>query len=210
MLHLQTVAPDTLELLKELSSKPELQGLRLVGGTALALQYGHRQSVDLDFFGTPAVSQDEIIAMMGTMGDMRVYNRTSKILQVVICEVKVDVVDYRQYSWIDDPVQDDGLLLASPKDIAAMKINAIEGRGTRKDFVDVYALLQHYSLSDLLSFYSQKYPNFSIFRALLSLTYFDDAEQQAMPVMFDPTSWEVMKSFIIDTVKKHQTANITT
>jgi len=207
MLHLQTVAPNTLELLKELSSKPELQGLRLVGGTALALQYGHRQSVDLDFFGTPAVSQDDIIAMLGTMGDMRVYNRTSKILQAVLRGVKVDVVDYSQYNWIDEPTQDNGLLLASPKDIAAMKINAVEGRGTRKDFVDVYALLQHYPLSELLSFYSQKYPNFSIFRALLSLTYFDDAEQQAMPMMFDYTPWDDMKRIIIGATKEYQTNN---
>jgi hypothetical protein len=207
MLQLQTVAPDTLELLKELSSKPELQGLRLVGGTALALQYGHRQSVDLDFFGTPIVSQDEIIAMLGTMGNMRVYNRTSKIMQAVLRGVKVDVVDYSQYSWIDDPVQDNGLMLASPKDIAAMKINAVEGHGTRKDFVDLYALLQHYPLSEMISFYSQKYPNYSIFRALLSLTYFDDAEQQAMPVMFDTTPWDDMKRIIIDSTKEYQTNN---
>lgn len=207
MLYLQTVAPDTLELLKEFAAMPELQGMRLVGGTALALQYGHRQSVDLDFFGSPAVSQDEIIAILGTLGDIKVYNRTSKILQVVLRGVKVDVVDYSQYSWIDDPVQDNGFVIASPKDIAAMKINAVEGRGTRKDFVDIYILLQHYSLAELLSFYSRKYPNYSIFRALLSLTYFDDAEQQAMPVMFDPTSWEEMKSHIIESTKEYQADN---
>ena len=207
MLYLQTVAPDTLELLKEFAAMPELQGMRLVGGTALALQYGHRQSVDLDFFGSPAVSQDEIIAILGTLGDIKVYNRTSKILQVVLRGVKVDVVDYSQYSWIDDPVQDNGFVIASPKDIAAMKINAVEGRGTRKNFVDIYILLQHYSLAELLSFYSRKYPNYSIFRALLSLTYFDDAEQQTMPVMLDPTSWEEMKSHIIESTKEYQADN---
>lgn len=57
-----------------------------------------------------------------------------------------------------------------------MKINAMEGRGSRKDFIDIHLLLQHYTLDELLSFYVQKYPNYSIFRALLSLTYFDDAE----------------------------------
>ena len=88
-----------------------------------------------------------------------------------------------------------------------MKTNAIEGRGTRKDFVDVYVLLQHYPLSELLSFYSRKYPNYSIFRTLLSLTYFDDAEQQTMPVMFDPTPWGDMKSHIIEATKRYQTEN---
>lgn len=205
MLYLQTVAPDTLELLKELFFRSEMQGLRLVGGTSLALQYGHRQSVDLDFFGKPAVSQEEIITMLGSMGDVRIHNRSTKILQAVLHGVKVDFVDYSLYPWIDNPIHENGLVLASPKDIAALKINAVEGRGTRKDFIDVYALLQHFSLSELLDFYSQKYPNFSIFRALLSLTYFEDAEQQAMPKMFDTTPWEKMKATIIEATKSYQT-----
>ena len=85
-----------------------------------------------------------------------------------------------------------------------MKINAVEGRGSRKDFVDIYFLLQHYSLSQLLDFYAQKYPNYSIFRALLSLTYFDDAEQQAMPKMLTNVSWEEIKQTIIKEVSKLQ------
>lgn len=204
MLQLQTVFPDTLELLKELSSRPEMSGLRLVGGTALALQYGHRQSIDLDFFGTLAVEQDEIIEMLSSVGSFSIHNRSKRILQLILRDIKVDIIDYSQYKWIDDPVIEDGIPLASPKDIAAMKINAIEGRGTRKDFVDVYFLMQHYSLSELLDFYAQKYPNHSFFRALLSLNYFEDAEQQAMPKMQIPVSWEEIKSTIIAEVKKLQ------
>ena len=193
MLQLQTVLPDTLELLKELSARPEMSGLRLVGGTALALQYGHRQSIDLDFFGAPQVEQDEIIEMLSTLGPISILNRSRKILQVVLRNIKVDVIDYSQYPWISAPVVEDGVTLASPQDIAAMKINAVEGRGTRKDFVDIYFLLQHYSLSQMLDFYAQKYPNHSFFRALLSLTYFDDAEQQAMPKMLTIVNWEEIK-----------------
>lgn len=204
MLQFQTILPDTLELLKKMSIQPELQGMRLVGGTSLALQYGHRQSVDLDFFGRPDVSQDEILSMIEKMGACKLRNRTKNILQLIVNGVMVDIVDYSQYSWIDEPVCDDGLILASPKDIAAMKINAIEGRGSRKDFIDVYLLLQHYSLEELLQFYSQKYPNYSIFRALLSLTYFDDAENEAMPKMFIPDSWNDIKAQIATAVKKYQ------
>ena len=203
MLQLQTVAPDTLELLKTISSKAEMQGLRLVGGTALALQYGHRQSVDLDFFGSPLASQEDTIDMLSSLGNITIHNRTDKILQVVLRGIKVDVIDYSRYGWIDPPVVDDGIVLASPRDIAAMKINAIEGRGSRKDFVDVYMLLQHYTLGELLDFYSMKYPNYSIFRALLSLTYFDDAETQAMPKMFIPQTWEEIKAYISDKVKEY-------
>ncbi|MBR1799002.1 MAG: nucleotidyl transferase AbiEii/AbiGii toxin family protein [Bacteroidales bacterium] len=203
MLQLQTITPDTLELLKEIASRPEMQGLRLVGGTALALQYGHRQSVDLDFFGTPSAPQDEIVDTLSTLGPIVVHNRTDKILQFVLRGIKVDVIDYSRYAWIDDPVVESGITLSSPRDIAAMKINAVEGRGSRKDFVDIYMLLQHYSLGDLLDFYTQKYPNYSVFRALLNLTYFDDAETQAMPRMFIPTTWEEMKAFISDKVKRY-------
>ena len=64
-------------------------------------------------------------------------------------------------------------------------------------------LLQHYTLSELLDFYSMKYPNYSIFRALLSLTYFDDAETQAMPKMFIPQTWEEIKAYISDKVKEY-------
>ena len=72
------------------------------------------------------------------------------------------------------------------------------------DFIDIYQLLQHYSLEDLLAFYSQKYPNYSLFRALLSLNYFDDADPQAMPKMFIPTSWEEMKKAISAAVNNYQ------
>ena len=203
MLQLQTVAPDTLELLKTIVSKPEMKGFRLVGGTALALQYGHRQSVDLDFFGSPTVSQEDTIDVLSSLGNITIHNRTDKILQVVLRGIKVDVIDYSRYGWIDPPVVDGGIVRASPRDIAAMKINAIEGRGSRKDFVDIYMLLQHYTLSELLDFYSMKYPNYSIFRALLSLTYFDDAETQAMPKIFIPQTWEVIKAYISDKVKEY-------
>ena len=123
---------------------------------------------------------------------------------MVLSDVKVDVVDYSCYDWIDAPIIEDNLTLASPKDIAALKVNAIEGRGTKKDFVDIYELLKHYKLSEILDFYCKKYPNYSIFRALLSLTYFEDAESQAMPTMLFPESWENIKEIILTSVKEYQ------
>ena len=94
--------------------------------------------------------------------------------------------------------------MASPKDIAALKINAIEGRGTKKDFIDMYLLLQHYSLEEILAFYQQKYPDYSIFRALRSLTYFDDADDQIMPHMFVEDTWENMKENVQTHVMRYQ------
>ena len=204
MLSLQTVEPNTLELLKWLSSQPELQDTRLVGGTALALQYGHRQSVDLDFCGRLPEDREALLELIHGIGKVTVLNQSKAILQTVINDVKVDFVDYSRYPWIDEPVKRDGFILASEKDIAAMKVNAIIGRGTRKDFIDLYILLRHYSLAEILDFYRQKYPEFSEYRALLSMTYFEDAEMQDMPRMFIDTSWDEMKSTIINAVKAYQ------
>ena len=204
MLSIQTIRPDTLELLKRLASQPELAKTRLVGGTALALQYGHRQSIDLDFFGTLPEDKDELIDMAKQIGNVIITNKSKSIVQTVINQVKVDFVDYSRYAWIDEPVQGEGFVLASEKDIAAMKINAIIGRGTRKDFIDLYVLLQHYSLDEIMGFYKQKYPEFSEYRALLSMTYFEDAEMQDMPKMFIETPWEEMKKTIITAVKAYQ------
>lgn len=204
MLSIQTIEPDTLELLRCLASKPELAQTRLVGGTALALQYGHRQSIDLDFFGALPEDKEELIAMAARVGKVTVTNRSKMIVQTIINGVKVDFVDYSRYAWIDEPISGDGFVLASDKDIAAMKVNAIIGRGTRKDFIDLYVLLQHYSLTEIMDFYKQKYPEFSEYRAILSMTYFEDAEMQDMPKMFIDTPWDSMKKTIIKAVEAYQ------
>ena len=204
MLSLQTVDPDTLELLKRFFANPELKDVRLVGGTALALQYGHRKSVNLDFFGVLPEDKELLIDIARTLGDIQVINQTRMILQLIVNQVKVDFVDYSRYLWIDEPINGDGFVLASDCDIAAMKVNAIIGRGTRKDFIDLYVLLQHYSLAEIMQFYRQKYPEFSEYRALLSMTYFEDAEMQDVPQMFINTSWEDMKKTIVEAVKAYQ------
>lgn len=201
MLSYHAVTSHTLELLNRLSSELASTDLRLVGGTALALQYGHRNSVDLDFFGT---LDDEVLNLhevLNSIGRYEVIKETAHIRVYILEGVKIDFVDYSQYPWIDAPVMEDGLCLASPRDIAAMKINAIEGRGSRKDFIDIYFLLQHYSLNEILGFYQQKYPNYSIFRALKSLSFFADAEAQLMPVMYSSISWEEMKQQVLLAVR---------
>lgn len=174
--------------------------MRLVGGTALALQYGHRQSVDLDVFGKIPEDADMMEDVLSGIGDLQVLKVSERIRIYFINKIKVDFVDYSRYPWIDSPVVEDGIRLASPKDIAAMKVNAAEGRGTKKDFIDIYFLLQHYSLADILGFYSKKYPEHTEFRALMSLTYFEDAEEQLMPKMFNNVSWENIKANILKAV----------
>lgn len=200
MLSYKTIEPHTLELLKSIMKESLFSDMRLVGGTALALQYGHRQSVDLYVFGKMPENSDAMEDVLSGIGDLQIIKVSERIRIYFIDKIKVDFVDYSRYPWIDSPVEENGIRLASPKDIAAMKVNAAEGRGTKKDFIDIYFLLQHYSLADILGFYNKKYPEHSEFRALMSLTYFEDAEEQLMPKMFKHVSWENIKADILKAV----------
>jgi len=202
MLQIRTIAPDTLELLKKLHSVPELANIRLVGGTALALLLGHRLSIDLDFFGQ-VEGDTEMIAnyLMRDGFDVNIRSNQKNIHIFTINGVKTDIVNY-PYSWIDDLIEEDGIRLGGLKDIAAMKIAAITNRGSKKDFIDVYFLLNHFSLKEIMTLYLKKYPSATLFISYKSLLYFADAENQLMPEMLISTSWEDVKEKIITEVKK--------
>jgi predicted nucleotidyltransferase component of viral defense system len=192
-----------LELLKRLQKVPLLSNLRLVGGTALALQLGHRRSIDLDFFGRITATGNQIAdeLYLFNFENVTVKYDTRNIKVFFINEVKVDIVSYR-YEWIEDAVESEGIVLAGLKDIAAMKLAAITNRGTKKDFVDIYFLLTRYPLEQMLEFYTQKFTDGSVFNVIRSLTYFADAEENNMPEMFVPVEWEDIKNVIRSNVRK--------
>ena len=202
MLSFRTVVPHTLELLRHLMAEPYLQNCRLVGGTALALQFGHRSSVDLDMFGDVPDDDQALLEILERFGTVQGQKTSKYIKTFVVDNIKEEFVNYSHFPWIDDAVDEDGLRLASPKDIAAMKISAIEGRGSKKDFYDLFFLLQHYTLEEMLCFYVQKYPQYSIFRVRMSLTYFEDAEKQDNPKLFENVDWETVKESIAEAVRK--------
>ena len=196
MLHYETILPETLELLKKIQSLETFKDARLVGGTALALQLGHRQSVDLDFFGPVTTSLEELAAELSTFSSVTPLS-SSKLMRFLIVDgIKVDIVNY-PYDWIDSPIIENGITLAGIKDIAAMKLSAITNRGTKKDFIDYCFLLKKFSLNELIDFYLQKYTDAQLFTALKSLTYFEDAENDPMPKMAEPLNWEAVKTTIV-------------
>ena len=195
MLHYETIEPATLELLRQIEALPGFADMRLVGGTALALQFGHRKSVDLDFFGSMAFDSNELEEALRPLGTVVPLKKSMNINIYLVNGIKIDVVNY-SYAWLEEVVLVDGLRLASQADIAAMKVNAVIGRGTRKDFIDIAYLLRSYSLSQILRFYFTKYPEASVFLASKSLAYYADADKDPMPVMFSSESWEEIKAFI--------------
>ena len=201
MLHLGTIEPKTLELLRRLQSLSIFEHSRLVGGTALALQLGHRKSIDLDMFGSIEATSEEIQDACRNAGELEI-SKTSKNINIywVDC-IKVDCVNY-PYEWLEECKVLDGLRLASVNDIAAMKISAIINRGTKKDFIDLHFLLKEMSLNQILDLYDKKYPDGSRFIAIKSLTYFEDAESDPMPYMFNDVTWDDVKGSIITEVQK--------
>jgi predicted nucleotidyltransferase component of viral defense system len=202
MLFYETVYPQTLGLLKKLQGSDFFSSLRLVGGTALALQIGHRISVDLDLFGK---LKGDIISLnkeLTSLGQTELIQQTENIHIYSINDIKVDVVNY-PYPWLKPALNVDGLSLATIEDIAAMKLAAIAGRGSKKDFIDLYFILQRFSLKEILTFYSKKYHDGSVFLVLRSITYFDDAEEELMPKMLINISWNEIKRTILLHLKKY-------
>ena len=199
MLYLETVESSTLELLKKLQRLPVLEQTRLVGGTALALQLGHRKSIDLDFFGTVDCEAEYLRESIAGMASLTILKESPHIHIYIVDGIKVDIVNYK-YPWLDDVVLEQGLRLASVSDIAAMKITAIIGRGTKKDFIDIAFLLHHFSLEEILHFYAAKYNDSSVFMAMKSLAYFDDAEADPMPDMFVSQSWQQVTAYILSKI----------
>lgn len=202
MLHYETIYPNTLELLKKIQSLDMFKESRLVGGTALALQLGHRVSIDLDFFGKIDAPLEDIVLELSSFASVSPISASKMMRFLIVDGIKVDIVNY-PYPWIDSPIVENGVTLAGIQDIAAMKLSAITNRGTKKDFIDYYFLLKTYSLKELLDLYVRKFSDAQLFTAIKSLTYFQDAEADPMPRMTENLDWENVKKSIVDTVNAY-------
>lgn len=201
MLHFNTIDLQTLELLKKLQSVAEFNNLRLVGGTALALQIGHRISVDIDLFGQLEVDEVFFYQRLKDIGSMVQLKKSTNINIFTINNIKVDIVNY-PYLWIEKPLIENNITIADKPDIAAMKLAAITGRGTKKDFIDLYFLLKYFTLAEMLTFYKQKYPDGSEFLVMRSLSYFTDADENEQPLMIEPLNWNHVKNAIKHEIKR--------
>lgn len=202
MLQTQTVEPLTLGLLKKLMLDPVLGQFVLVGGTALSLQIGHRKSVDLDMFTSLDFQASEILEHLDENGyqPLVLFNQKQTLI-VEIHGIKVDFIRFK-YPFAESTIVTDGIRLANIRDIACMKIDAIMGRGRKKDFCDLYYLLKWYSLSEIMEGYKNMYQHSTLFHVYKSLTWFDDADSDAELEVFDAAfDWEKVKTDIRNAVK---------
>lgn len=202
MLHTATVHTDTLSLLKEIMSIEGLSGFSLAGGTALALHIGHRISYDLDFFGSPENDLDNLTSLLNPGFVFQEMHRTQNILILDINGVKVDFVRYN-YPLIGNSKTEEGIRLLSVEDIAAMKLDAVKGRGRKRDFYDLFFLLERFELESLLDFHIRKYQQDTRFLILKSLTYFEDAENDGPVNLIDKgPNWNEVKQVITQHVSQ--------
>ncbi len=197
MLYQETVEPATLGLLKELMAIPELEQFRLVGGTALSLLLGHRGSIDLDLFTDIPFDKDIITFKLSDTYSSLSFKevKSPRLYFTIINDVKVDFVNTFE-KFIHNFELKENIRFASAGDIIALKLNAIAGRGAKKDFWDVYELLNHYSFKDMFVFYQEKYPNNSLMMVLKSMTYFVEADMQPDPYCFKSLNWNDIKTKI--------------
>lgn len=199
MLQKDAVESRTLALIRQFHKDKMLKGFALAGDTALALYLGHRKSEDIDLFTEDDFDAGMLLEYLEEKYRFSVQYTDVNTLKGFIDGVFVDMITHNYPLVAEKKVVED-IRIYSEQDIAAMKVNAIAGDGTRiKDFIDIYFLLKRYSLAEIISFYAQKYGSRNEFHAIKSLEYFDDLDPDpAWPVMLKEKnlSLEQIKSTI--------------
>lgn len=214
MLYKETVSKEMWELLQRFMKDEKLKDFILVGGTALSLTIGHRQSIDIDLFTLKNFKEQDMVAYIKNNYPLRqIREIVESTLLLDIEKVKVDIIAH-QYPW-QEPIQtEEGVRLASLTDIGAMKLHAIFLNGSRiKDFVDMYFLLEHHPLKTYLEAYKKKY-NGNISLAAYGLVHHTniDMQEKVMLIKGKETSWKKMaerlnKAVFNPTLKFAETKN---
>jgi predicted nucleotidyltransferase component of viral defense system len=195
-LYTETVSNGLLILLQKLMKEERLASFALAGGTALALRFGHRTSIDLDIFTGEAFDAHAAAELLKTGYEMKEAETAQNTVRGIIAGIKIDLIAHR-YPRLNPFEEIDGIRMFSCEDIAAMKLNAITNRGCKKDFWDYAELLTIYSRDEMLSFFARKYTNDSLWNVEKSLTYFDDAESDPDPRDLRGRSWEEIKQIVL-------------
>ena len=201
--HWEAITPEARRALAFLAQQTFIQRFYLAGGTALALQLGHRISYDLDFFSPEdkleVGTRAQIVSALHASGEAQVSTNEGIMIFAKLMGVDVSFI-YQHHPLLEPVVEVEGIRLASILDIGLMKLSAINSRGTRRDFVDLYCMREHAPLEKLLDLVSQKYsdrPDFTVIAAR-ALQYFDDAESDPRPMtLLKKVRWGDVKKYCI-------------
>lgn len=201
-LYTETVPIATQSVLEKIKEISGIQDFYLSGGTALALQLGHRESEDLDFFTKTSFQPQKLqekLLHYGTLKDVQIEEGT---LNLFMNNAKLQFL-YYPYNLLEEFISWNGINLSSIIDIACTKLITISMRGSKKDFIDLYVILQQITLEELFAKLDKKYTKvqYNYPHILKSLVYFNDADNQPMPRMHKDFSWKDVKDSIVKKVK---------
>jgi len=192
--------------LKRLMGIAELKDFYLVGGTVLALRYGHRKPIDVDLFVSEDSNNEQIAKVLEKTFPAFLYRRLNNPIGLFgyIDDVKVDLVKHHRILWLKPCIEWDGTRISCDEDIIGMKINAILRRADKKNFWDSSEFLHHYKLSDCIGFYHQKFSDQRLEISIpTAITYFDDAEDSEDPVSLQDQTWGSMKKHLQKQVRDY-------
>ena len=196
MMHAEVLPPEQQACLRRLGPAATAEGFHLIGGTAVAIHLGHRQSVDFDwctqqFPGEPV----NFAASLAGRGVRLVPTSLAHgTVHGSVDGVKASFLEFKPpllEPTLDWPEY--GCRLAGLADLAAMKLLAVSQRGTKKDFIDVHALCGAMPLEAMMNAYCRRFGLTDFGRVLAALCYFDDADDEPMPTMLVPSDWEAIK-----------------
>ena len=185
----------------------------LAGGTALALRLGHRVSLDLDLFSARnklgAKERRTLLDALKASGPLKIKGAKDGTCHLDLGGTPVSLFHYA-YPMLGRPQSWRGLEVASLEDIAAMKLSAVLGRGSKKDFIDLYELCQRPGLDRVMKTAGRKFPLHTDLplQAARALLYFEDAEKEPMPRMLGTTTWKDMKSYFEGAIPKYVKAHL--
>lgn len=211
-MHLEVLDPDRISLLKKITDAMDFQ-YYMAGGTGLALQIGTRQSVDFDFFVPEHFSSQMVIDKMHDISThVGILQNTDDTCDLSVNDIQVSFFYYpkQMISPFVNGEEFPKLNIASVLDIGAMKLAAIGGRGAKKDFFDLYCVMKYESVlpQDLIDTARKKFPDTGLNHIIMSLTYFDDAENEVLPHTFIDASWTTIKKFFINVQPLFEQANL--
>jgi hypothetical protein len=197
------ISQPTFKLIQELQTFPELKEFYLVGGTSLALQLGHRNSIDIDLFTQGDFNEEDILALLRTQYEVsEIFKRKNTII-LLVNNIKTDFIKH-DYPLLLPPIKEEGILFLSREDIAAMKFHAIIQSGKRlKDFIDIYYLLEHFTMTQMLDFFTQKYKYTNPMIAMKAINFFDEIDgNMDPPKLIKPITLTQIKKRIQEATQK--------
>ena len=194
-MHPKVLSAGAWKTIRLLRAEGVLESWTLAGGTGMALQVGHRYSEDLDFFRAESFEPERLAVHLSTIGRVSVQSRAADTLHVVLAGLKISFLN-AQVPLLFPGTPYRGISLADPRDIAVMKLIAIGGRGSRRDFIDLYFYLHGGGdLDGLFALLKRRFRDvdFNEYHLLKSLVYFEDAESEPMPRRIRNVEWETIK-----------------